>query len=351
MIIPDKLVRMAPYIPAEGASEVRLDANESFIAPSEELCGRIQSAVSSVDLRRYPDPEAKELCRRAARVYGVGERNIVAGNGSDELISVIISVFSEKGSTVLVNEPDFSMYAFYCAIAEARCACVPQALGGDIDTAAMLEAAKREKASIVIFSNPCNPTGQGVEPDRVLSLARALDCLVVVDEAYMDFWGRSILPELPKNVIVLKTCSKALGLAALRLGFAIGREELVGYIKKAKSPFNVNALSQAAASAAMENPALLENCAREILSRKEELHTALEGMSGRLCFELIGTKTNFVLIKTPLAEKLQKRLLDDGICVRHICGCLRVTAGSPEENRRFLKSFERIAGELQNEKS
>lgn len=336
MIIPEKLKSLKPYDPAELQPRFKLDANESFIDPPDYILRSISASVGSVDLKRYPDPCAKELCAEAASFYGVPEDCIVASNGSDEMISIIFNCFLNKGDTMLVSEPDFSMYRFYAHLAEAR-VITSEKICLTADPSDIKRLAFSGNASLVIFSNPCNPTGTGLKRKDVLELVSKLDCLAVIDEAYMEFWDESIVADvinLP-NVIVLKTCSKALGIAGVRLGFAIGNKNIIDLIKKSKSPFNVNSLTQAAGRALLREREYIKKCvsrikaSRDILAR--ELGKTAADYPGS--FEVFKTVANFVLLKSDIAEKLYTALLEKGILVRRVMGdYLRITAGSDEEN-------------------
>lgn len=343
--IPEKIQRLTAYEPENGDVSLRLEANESVFPLGDRLQKIVETAVRSLDLRRYPDPCAVELCKAASSFFGVQEDQIVAGCGSDELIMVIINAFAGENGCVLVSEPDFSMYRFYSEISGAACVATDKS-NGQVDIDALLKAADREKASVIIFSNPCNPTGSGISAQEVLRLCKNTQALVVVDEAYMDFWNESILDQacsLP-NVLVLKTCSKAIGLAGIRVGFAIGNATLVEAIKKVKSPYNVSATSQAIAAALLKEKEELLYRRREIIDRTRELYDGLNALAKRNPGRLAPreTNTNFVYIPCKEADSLWSQLLQKGILVRKFNGALRITAGTREENDSVLKTLEEL---------
>ena len=346
--IPQKIKELNAYDPSEGTFAIKLDANESYMNLPERLLKKVIDAIAGLPFNRYPDSSARELCRAAADFYGVKEEWIVAGNGSDELISVIISAYGSDGC-VLISEPDFSMYRFYSEIFDIRC--VPtdkNELKPDIDR--MISMAGQNKASVIIFSNPCNPSGQGVGREEVLRLARSVSCLVVVDEAYMDFWDQSIIADLPglDNVIVLKTASKAMGLAAIRLGFALGATPLIDGIKKVKSPFNVNMVTQTIGRVLLSEKEYLENCRIAIIEAHEALDIEIKKLAAKYPEQItaLPTVTNFVLLKCCQADRIYQKLLAQSICVRRSFGpCLRITAGNKEENRIFINELTKILQE------
>ncbi len=219
----DKVKNLTPYEPISGTYEIRLDANESFLTFPEEIENEMVEALKNTALNRYPDPMATKLVKGFADYFDVNADCVTAGNGSDEIISVIMimNAFLQKGDRILTLEPDFSMYRFYAEIAECESVKYQKDENLDVNIDDVISLANKENVRIVIFSNPCNPTSRIVTKDDVRKLINSVDSLVVLDEAYMDFAeDESLLGEFKNydNLIILKTCSKALGSAALRLG-------------------------------------------------------------------------------------------------------------------------------------
>lgn len=351
IVLPEKLVNMSPYDPAVDQYRVKLDANESYMSLPRSIKEKIAEAILNLDFNRYPDPAATKTRMLAAHLYGVEPECVAAGNGSDELISVLVNSFCAKGGKLMVLEPDFSMYRFYAELCEL---CVVNSKKDDaflITPDDIIESAKREKPQILIFSNPCNPGGRGFVREEVLRIVKELpDILIIADEAYMDFWNESVLADCTSfdNLLVLKTMSKAFAMAAMRLGFAIGNANLIEQINKARSPYNVNALTQAAAEIALNDTSWARQQAAEIVERKREL----ERKVGKLCeiydeISVLPSYTNFVVIKTNYASEIYKRLLAKSICVRCFAkySFLRITTGNEHENELFLTELEAILKE------
>ena len=341
MKTPVKLKTLTPYVPDTNVYAVRLDANESFIEPPGWLAEKIGKALASVRLNRYPDPIASEVCAAAAQLYGVPPGCCVAGNGSDELISVIISSLLPRGGKVVIAEPDFSMYRFYSELCEVSCLSEDRESGYP-SLSRLLEASAN--ADMLIFSNPCNPTGQGIGYKEMIRLLDGAPCLTVIDEAYMDFWDQSVVREIAtrENLIVLRTCSKAFGLAGIRLGFAFACESIATMLRTVKSPYNVSSLAQAAGLAVLKEAGYIRDCTERIKESKASLFEGLKKLlAGREGCSVIETVTNFALISLPDAASVHKALQKAGVSVRLIGGMLRVTAGSPEENGEFLKALEK----------
>lgn len=341
-----KLRNLVPYQPITGAYKIRLDANESFLPPEKELVERLGNAVSGVDFNRYPDPFATNLCKTFATCYNLDADCVTAGNGSDELIGIILSSFLKRGETVLTLEPDFSMYKFYAALSECQVQSLAKQNDLKIEPDAVLDALKKTGARLLIFSNPCNPTSLGLCRADVLQIIEGTDALVVLDEAYMDFWDESVLQTVCNydNVILLKTCSKAVGAAAIRLGFAVACKRLTTAIRAAKSPYNVSSLTQAAGEILLLEQSMLQRAVAEILRSRDELQTALDAMEIRKCGinKVYCSCTNFIFLELCDAKMVYEMLLQQSIAVRLMGKHLRITAGTREENAALLAALEQI---------
>ncbi|HZK38658.1 MAG TPA: histidinol-phosphate transaminase [Clostridia bacterium] len=343
--INEKLKSMDPYEPVTGDFRIRLDANESFISPSEEVLDAIKEAIDALRFNRYPDPMARELCSLAADYYGVKPACVVAGNGSDELISVILNAFTQKGDKILTLSPDFSMYAFYSGLIECPCINMPKQDDFTIDIDAVIETVNKENVRIVIFSNPCNPTSIGLDSNQVKKLISSVDALVVLDEAYMDFFDQSLVKEVSAfdNLIVLRTLSKAMGMAAIRLGFSVANQTLTDAIRLAKSPYNVNAVSQAIGCAVLGHREYIQRSITRINASRDELLEQLKKLSketGKIT--PIAADANFVFAKAVDAGELYADLMEAGILIRRFGDYVRITAGRNLENVELINAMERF---------
>lgn len=347
--LSEKLKNMVPYEPISGDYAIRLDANESFLPVDEEIKAEFTQKLSEIPFNRYPDPLATEVCRKFADYYGINADFVTAGNGSDELISVIIGAFLSEGDKLLTVMPDFSMYGFYADLAGVTVLTQEKDENLNIDVDAVIQTVQREKVNCVMFSNPCNPTGQGLPREEVRRLITSVDCLVVLDEAYMDFYTESLLAEAEQydNLIILRTCSKALGLAAVRLGFAVANPTLTTVLRAAKSPYNVNSVTQAYGSVVLSHKEKEQAALAQILASREELYGALVGMQKKYhCFERVyPTVTNFVLVETSRAKELFEKLKAESIVVRLMGSRLRITAGSSAENKAVLAALEKMVSQ------
>ncbi|MDF2686369.1 MAG: class and aminotransferase [Clostridia bacterium] len=234
------------------------------------------------------------------------------------------------------------MYKFYCGTGELDMTVLNKDNTSlNIDVNEIIQTVKKKNIDFLILSNPCNPTGVGIKRKDIINIIENCNCTVCIDEAYMDFWSESVIELVPKydNLLVLKTCSKNFGLAALRLGFTIAGEKLLTPIKKAKSPYNVNSLSQTAGTVILKHKDFLKKATAEIINKKNELYSNLKKLE-KNDFTVINTNTNFITVKTPMAKDIYDFLLKNNIVIRCLgSDLLRITTGSEDENMLLLTAL------------
>ncbi|MCY6371632.1 histidinol-phosphate transaminase [Clostridium ganghwense] len=333
-----------PYEVGEQNYKVRLDANESFIGFSEELKNKICLAVRNIDFNRYPDPDSKKLCSFYSDYCGVSKEYMMAGNGSDELIQIIVNAFLNKDDKIAVINPDFTMYKVYTEVRGGKVITLSSNENFNLDVDSIIEKVNNKKPKILILSNPNNPTGAVIPKKDILKIVEKCKCIVVIDEAYVDFYGKTVIDQISnyENLIVLRTCSKALGSAALRLGFLITNKLLLKEIKKVKPPFNVNSVSQTIGEVILKNKKYIKECINRIIQERDYLYEVLSKIDG---LKVYPTEANFVLFESENAEEINRYLLEKGIKIRkfkdgRLKNCLRITAGTREENRVVIKEIE-----------
>lgn len=344
-LIPERVERMQEYIPDTSCPKIKLDANESPYGTPKSVLEAISKAVSYENINRYPDPDMTEMLTAYGKYVGVEKERLVAGDGSDELIALIINTFLADGGKIVICEPDFSMYRFYSEFSGQEIVSYKKKDGMNIDFNELTELCKKENASLVIISNPCNPTGVMYDRKTLLDFADSVDAVVVIDEAYMEFARKneSVIPETAerKNLIVLKTVSK-IGLAGLRCGFAISNRELISALKKTKSPYNMNSITQAAVAAAMGEFSAFKENIEKIKDGVSYLYGELKPLEEKLGFSLRESNANFVFLRFDKKEdglKVAELLRKNDISVRFTGGGMRITAGKPDENEALVKEF------------
>ena len=345
----DKVKNLTPYEPISGTYEIRLDANESFLTVPENIENEMVEALKNSALNRYPDPMATKLVEGFSKYFGVNPECVTAGNGSDEIISVIMNAFLQKGDKILTLEPDFSMYRFYAEIAECESVKYQKDDNLDVNIDDVITLANSENVRIVIFSNPCNPTSRIITKDDIRKLINSTDALVVLDEAYMDFAeDESLLGEFEKydNLIILKTCSKALGSAALRLGFAVANKTLTNVVRAVKSPYNVNSVSQALGEVLFAHPDYIDNCIETVVNSRKELYNEILKIKSDKIEKVYETHTNFVFMKVKNAKQVFEKMKENSIIIRNMGDYLRITAGTKYENEKMLETFKKVLEEV-----
>ena len=339
----DKIKNLEPYEPISGTYQIRLDANECPVNLPDEVRREFAARLEEIAFNRYPDPLAERLVRSFAEYYHIKPELVTAGNGSDELIFLIESAFMQKGDKMLVVSPDFSMYNFYSSICEVQSASFLKGDSLEIDVDALIETVNRGNIDLVIFSNPCNPTGKGITRAEAEKLVSSVEALVILDEAYMDFWTESLLDKIEdySNLIIFRTASKLVGSAALRLGFAVANPTIAKAIKAVKSPYNVNSVSQAFGEIIYRQKETLKNRQKMIVNNKEMLYNGLVRLCGaKKGFIVYSSVANFVFMKTDCSRKIWEYLKRQSIVVRLMGDYLRITAGTAEEVSAVLRALE-----------
>ena len=340
-----------PYSPGGKPCPVVLNANESFILPSDEMMAEFHEILDHCAFNRYPDPRAEELCRAYADLYNLDWENITAGNGSDEHIELLYAALVTPHDRVVTVAPDFSMYGAGAYLNDVEeCVYVQEDYHTNVDH--LLAFAQEKDAAMIIFSNPCNPTGVVTPREDVLRLIDGFDGLVVVDEAYMDFADESVLDLAGKkeNLIVLKTCSKAIGLAGLRVGFTITTPELTALLQNAKAFYNVGRLTQSLATCVLRHGDELQAAVTEIKASIRELETALAPIvaSSTVLERMLPTATNFVYIITEQAPEIFAKMQEHGVLIRQPQkNALRINCGTKEENAACVAALQAVLKELE----
>jgi len=282
------------------------------------------------------------LRRKAAKVYGVKEENILAGNGADDLLSILVRSFVEKGDLVVIPTPTYTLYDTLVAIQEGKKLNIPftEAFG-------IPEGFVKRDARLTFLANPNSPSGTFTPVKKIAGLAKELEGVLVVDEAYVDFASDNAIPlinEYP-NIVVLRTFSKSFSLAGMRIGLAFANRNLIEGMIKVKDSYNLNRLSIAAATAALDDMPWMENNVAKIKKTRGELSTSLT----ELGFKVYPSQSNFVLARIPgrnlkgIYEELKRR----GILVRYfdtpkLQDCIRITVGTDDEISRLLKELSEI---------
>ncbi len=344
---PEKLVRpeilaMKAYHVAEAEGMVKLDAMENPYPLPPALRRELAEVLAKVELNRYPEPSGRELRALIARKMAVPPgMELLLGNGSDDLIQIVTQTVARPGAALMYPAPTFVMYAMNAAFCGMKAVAVPLRDDFSFDAEAFIARMKAEKPALVFIAYPNNPTGVLYPEEDVAKVIRAAEGLVVIDEAYHVFAGRSFMPRLAEfpNLLVVRTVSK-LGLAGIRLGYMAGRAEWIREFNKVRQAYNVSVLTQAAALFVLERLEVLEEQAALIRRERESLGAGLRGLKSITVFP---SEANFFLVRVPDPDGVFEALRRQGVLVRNLHpglpGCLRVTVGTPDENRILLTAL------------
>lgn len=336
-LLRDNIRTLVPYSSArdeyKGKEGIFLDANENpHGSPVEK------------DFNRYPDPLQLDLKEKISRIKGVPVENIFVGNGSDEAIDILFRAFCRPGKdSAIICPPTYGMYEVAANINDVRVKKVnllPETF--QLDTDNVLKAIDQE-TKLVFVCCPNNPTGNGVKWTDIKIILESFGGLVVADEAYINFASyRSLIPELLNypNLVILQTLSKAWGLAGLRIGMAFASQPIIDVFNKVKAPYNVNSVSQQLALEALDNFDEVNEWVKTTVAEREVLRKQLETFP--FVKKIYPSEANFLLVKVAEAPRLYEYLVRNQVVVRDrsknpLCeGCLRITVGTPDENKKLL---------------
>lgn len=334
-----------------GEVTAKLNQNESPFDLPEDLKRELVEAAFEMKFNRYPDEQPKKLQRALAVANDWDSDGIMVGNGSNELLFTLATALVLPGTPVVLPRPIFSFYGMVMRLFDASVHEVEARADLQFDTAGLRQMAHRVHAALIIIATPNNPTGLTVALGETERIVREAPGLVLVDEAYVEFSGeesaRALLDANP-NLLLLRTFSKALGLAGLRIGYLMGHPGVVRELVKARPPFMVDHLAQMAALRVLEHPALVQG---RVAHMKRETVRITEALAALPDVAVVPSEANFVIFRPPTdAHVLMKQLADRGVLVRNmggyreLQGYLRVCAGSERENNTFLEALHRLLG-------
>jgi histidinol-phosphate aminotransferase len=339
---------MSAYVPGEqpspGEKVIKLNTNENPYPPSP-LAVKAMQELSSDRLRRYPNPMSREACAAAAKVYGVPEDWVIAGNGSDDLLAMLIRACTGPGRPVVYPDPTYILYRTLAQMQDAEFIEVPFDEDYNLPTDELVSAA----GAVTFIARPNSPSGTCCPLAEIETLARNLKGVVVVDEAYADFALDNAMRLTAKyeNLIVLRTLSKGYSLAGVRVGFGVAQPALMSGLHKVKDSYNVSSVDCAVAAAAMQDQPYMRACAAKVIASREKLSAALRGVG----IKVWPSQSNFVLAQPSRvpAARLYEALKAKAILVRYfkeprLADKLRISVGTDEENAALVEAIRKIQG-------
>jgi len=352
-LVRQEIKDLVPYTPGSSTGSIKLDANESPFEFPDEIRNEIFSLINSDHFTRYPDAMASELVNELACCYGISPAQVMVGNGSDELILNLMLAFG-SGNRVVIAVPTFSMYGIHARVAGARIVEVPRGRDFELIADEMVRAGR--DAGLVVICSPNNPSGNSSSREEIAFILRNCRCPVVVDQAYVEFGGIDMLPLLAEhdNLVILRTFSKAYGMAGLRIGYLFTSPGILHYLLKVKQPFNLNNFSQVAALSAIRNRKIFERQIAIIIDEREKLYEEMSKIPGVRVFP---SDTNYLLFSTAVpAAEVFRGMVAEKVLIRNfseplLSGHLRVTVGKPEENIIFLSALRKVIHALEEKKN
>ena len=341
-LVRSNLRDFKPYSSARSLYQrgVFMDANENSL-------GSVISTEYGSELNRYPDPLSMDLRKALGKFLDVPEKNIFVGSGSDEIIDLLIRLFVEQDEEIIFLEPSYGMYRVAAEVAGVNAKSCLLKADFEIDIPNLLSQVS-PKTKIIFLCSPNNPTGTLIKPEDVENICRNFKGIVVVDEAYIEFASKPSLANKVssiENLVILRTFSKAWGLAGIRVGYAVAQEMVVEYLDKIKLPYNLNRISSELAIEALKKNQKMLEFRTTILKEREKLANSLT----ELGFKVFPSEANFLLVNYPNASEIAKTLaINYGIIIRDfgskplLKDCVRISVGSPEQNDLLIKSLTKI---------
>lgn len=349
-VIRDDVRALTAYHVPPAAGFIKLDAMENPFGLPAELAHELGARLAQVALNRYPPADPVVFKAKLAHAIGLpAGMKLMLGNGSDELIHLVIQACAQPGATVLAPWPGFVMVEMSARFDGCRFVGVPLRPDFSLDRDAMLAAIAEHKPAVIFIAWPNNPTGNLFERAAVDAILEAAPGLVVLDEAYLPFAQDTWMPQLLSrpNLLVLRTLSK-LGLAGIRLGYLCGDPAWIDEIDKLRPPYNVNVLTLAAADFMLDRLPLLDEQAAILREQRARLLPRLRAVPGVTAFD---SAANFILLRVADPDGVFARLKERGILVKNVsrmhsllAGCLRATVGTPAENDAFLEALKASLG-------
>jgi histidinol-phosphate aminotransferase len=335
-LVRENVKKLTPYSCARddymGKAGIFLDANENPYG----------------SLNRYPDPYQRKLKEAICLIRGVSEEHLFLGNGSDEVIDIIFRIFCNPGiDKAMIFPPTYGMYEVSASINDVEVVEVPLKDDFQINIPEAEKYLSDENLKLLFICSPNNPTGNCIDPDDINHIVKNFNGIVVIDEAYMDFCNNfTFIDKIRQypNLIVMRTFSKAHGLAAIRIGAAYASQEIIRYFNKVKPPYNISAINQEAAYRRLINGESFINHVLEIKNERERVKNELLRFS--FTIKVFPSDANFLLVKVKDANYLYNYLVQNGIVVRNrssaVDNCLRITIGTRSENDSLLEALKQV---------
>ena len=349
-LIRPEIAALSAYHVPDASGLIKLDAMENPYTWPTELKSKWLSVLHDAQINRYPDPSAARLRRKIRKNMSVPDGfEILLGNGSDELIQIILMAVAEKDRIVLAPKPSFVMYDMITKFVQMQYIDVPLNDDFSLDSDKFLTAIERHQPAVTFIAYPNNPTGNCFDESVICQALELSKGIVILDEAYHAFSSQSFMSKLPdyENLMVMRTVSK-MGLAGLRLGFLAASPAWINELNKIRLPYNINILTQLSAEFALDNQDLLDQQTQQMVKDRESLFSELDKLNG---VQVYPSEANFLMFRTESgqADRIFNKLKEYNVLIKNLSpgggllsDCLRVSIGTPDENRCFMDGLKEI---------
>lgn len=333
-----KLGEMPSYDVVEREWKIKVNANECGLNLPPMVEDRVMGRLSRVAFNRYPNEDLEQLMEAIAANYGLQKENVLLGNGSSEIIEKLFFAFGGRNLTIAYPQPSFSMYHIYAKAAEARSVAIeldPENFS--LNVRQFIQKVNDSKASLAVVCNPNNPTGNALTLEQIEDIAQHTSCALLIDEAYVEFYGQSaacLLKKYPK-LLVARTFSKAYGLAAIRCGYLLGDASVIKMVSKTYMPYHMNVLTLVTADTVFQMRDEYVPRIQQMIAERNRMSEQYASLPG---FTVYPSQTNFILVRYGLADQLNEALAAQGIGLRcfgsaaELENCIRISMGTREEN-------------------
>jgi histidinol-phosphate aminotransferase len=341
-----KIANLVPYKVSETNYRWTLNANESPVNLFDQWQDEILSELKKESINLYPSANCDSLRELLATYNSCSPENIVCGNGSDEIIKMVTEVFVDQKDKVVIPTPTFSEYFTSVTIAGGEIIKVSSRTDFTFDVDEIILQANQHNAKLIFLCVPNNPTGLALSDSEIVRIIDETQSIIAIDEAYFEFYGKTSAPIAQKNerVIIMRTLSKAFGVAGIRLGYAIASPGMVDLIQRVRMPYNISALTQAVARVAVRNNEQMRKITQIMIEQRNRIVEQLSALP----IEIFESHTNFILYRSERYAQLMKAFENAGIGVRAypndpiLKNCIRISLGTSEANDAVIAVFKEV---------
>lgn len=348
-LVRKNIKKLRTYTPNNHGYRYKLDANESPYQLSKNIINTCMESLRESSFNRYPDSNSQKLRNEIGKYIGVDYKNIIVGNGSNQLIGFLLNTFVDSGDTVVSHKPTFSMYSLTCQTIKANYIGIKSDENFYINTEEIINMANQKNAKIIFLCSPNNPSGNLIPRKDIIRILNETQSIVVVDEAYIEFGGKSLINNTNDfdRLVVLRTLSKAFGLAGIRIGYLVSNLKVIKYLNLINPPYNLNTLTQIVGENVLSHKEEIMERINEIKENRQKIFKELRNIRN---IKVYPSEANFLLFKVKDSKRVYDDLLNKGILVRYfdkgvLDGYIRVTVGKKEENTAFIEAIKEVVEE------